>query len=49
MGSIPIAAAAVAPLADDGYDLFYSRSHPEPCHCDGQFAYSAWLHEQMIR
>jgi hypothetical protein len=37
----------VAPLTDEGYDLFYSRSHPEPCHRDGQLACSAWLHERI--
>jgi hypothetical protein len=35
MGSIPIAATDMAPLTDEGYDLLYGRSHPEPCHRDG--------------
>jgi hypothetical protein len=48
MGAGAIAAASLASLAAGADDLFWSRSHSGRLRRDGQRAWGAWRHEQIV-
>ena len=48
MGAGAIAAASLASLAAGADDLFWSRSHSGRLSRDGQRAWGAWRHEQIV-